>query len=129
VVELDDDDSELRRRGSGEPAQPPEDVDAWSTTDTGTGDLAVSLPVSEGTWTAVVMREDGAPGVHVRARAGATLPDLDVAAAGLLAGGLVLLVAGTVLVAVGAQRPSQGAPVQSAPGQPGDQGGPGAVRT
>jgi len=105
VVELhDDDDSELRRRGAGDPVEPPESVGAWSTTDTGSGQLAVSLPVSEGSWTAVVMRADGSPGVHVRARAGATLPDLDVLAAGLLAGGLALLVAGTVLIAVGASR-------------------------
>jgi len=104
VVELHDKDSELRRRGAGDPVEPPESVDAWSTTDTGTGRLAVSLPVSEGTWTAVVMRADGSPGVHVRVRAGATLPDLDALAAGLIAGGLVLLVAGSVLIAVGAQR-------------------------
>ncbi|MCW2615793.1 MAG: hypothetical protein JWN08_2787 [Frankiales bacterium] len=104
VVELGDDTTEVRREGGDGQAAPPAPAGVWTATDSGTGRLSVSLPVPDGSWTAVVMRADAEPGLLVRAEAGATLPDLDVLGWSALAGGLVLLAAGTALVVAGARQ-------------------------
>jgi hypothetical protein len=68
---------------------------------------ALRWDVREGSWTVVVMNADGSAGVEARVDAGARLEVLDEIAFALLGVGVVLLVLGSVLIAVPAARASR----------------------
>ena len=71
---------------------------------TGSGAQAVRWKVRDGHWRAVVMAAGGARGVDADLSVGATVPDLDWIAGGLLGAGTVLLLAGGALILLGAGR-------------------------
>jgi hypothetical protein len=75
-------------------------------TTTPSGHVQTTWKPHSGNWMAVVMNRDASPGVAVTANAGATIPDLGWVATGLFAGGGLLLVAATLLVAVPVVRAS-----------------------
>jgi hypothetical protein len=83
-----------------EPPDPPGTSDIWVAKAAGPGTQQLVWKAKGGTWDIVVMNADGSARVAVRADAGATVPDLRWIGVGLLAGGLVLLVLGAVLIIV-----------------------------
>ncbi|KAA9160211.1 DUF4389 domain-containing protein [Amycolatopsis acidicola] len=91
----------------GAPAVPPESAGIWAVRSAGPGTQTVSWPLRAGDWTLVVMRPDGAPGLDVRAEAGATIPGLPWIATGVLGAGAVLLLFGALLIAVPVHRASR----------------------
>jgi hypothetical protein len=105
--------------GGGAPGSPPAEVDIWTSSASGTGTQVVDWRPADGNWTAVVMRADGAAGVAVDARAGATLPGLTWLSVVLLITGGVLLVGGALLVALAVHRAHRAPPPGPMPGVPG----------
>jgi hypothetical protein len=106
-IELRDlgDVSRERIGGTAAPARP-QAQSFWVARTTGSGDQAVRWKARDGDWRAVVMAADGSRGVDADLSVGATFPDLDWLAGGLLAGGAVLLLVGGTLIYLGARRPS-----------------------
>ncbi len=82
----------------GAPATPPGQAGLWAAQATGPGRQALSFPARDGSWLVVAMNADGSRPVSVRMHVAATLPSLLWIATGLLAGGVLLLAAGTILV-------------------------------
>ena len=89
---------------SGTPPAPPDSVDIWAATASGTRAVTLDTPVSEGEWVLVVLNADRHPGVSVRAEVGATAPALPWVAGTALAGGAVALVVGALLIGIAARR-------------------------
>jgi len=83
----------------GSPATPPVGQSFWTVSAVGPGTQTVTWKARSGTWSIVLMRPDGAPGVSVRADLGATVPALPWLAGGVLLLG-VLIGAGAVLLLV-----------------------------
>ena len=119
--------------GGGRPGTLPADTDIWETSSSGEGTQVVDWRPADGSWTVVVMRADGRPGVAVEAQVGATAPGLGALGAGLLAVGAFLAVVGALLVVVAVRRAQRGPgelparPVPPPPGPapaPTDQVGP-----
>jgi Domain of unknown function (DUF4389) len=106
----------------GAPATPPTDAGFWQASSSGPGTRVLTWRPTAGDWTVVVMRADGAAGVHADVRAGATLPGLPWIAASILGVGVVLLVIGGLLVALAASRAAQppygGVPAPRSPVEP-----------
>jgi hypothetical protein len=75
----------------------------WVASSNGTGTRTLVWKPTDGRWTVVVMNADGRPGVDIGADLGARTPALPWIALGLLAGGVVFM-AGGVLLIVGAIR-------------------------
>jgi hypothetical protein len=103
----------------GAPSGGPASVGIWAAQATGPGTVTLDWRPRSGDWTVVVMRADGAAGLDLRARVGATLPSLVWLATGLLVVGLLVFAGGAALVVVPvhrAQRP--GAPLPQGPGAP-----------
>lgn len=75
----------------------------WVASTTGPGARSLFWKPADGTWTVVVMRADGRPGIAVHADLGARMPALPWVTTGVLVVGVVLL-AGGVLLIVGALR-------------------------
>lgn len=130
--------------GSAQPG-PPVEQGFWVASASGSGQQEIDWNIQPGTWSVVVMNADAGPGVAVDLQAGFRSELLGPIAAGLLIGGVVLLVIGVPLLIFGAiglgrhqAAPSSGAPSRmmspQAPG-PGlpvpEQGvpGPGQSRT
>jgi hypothetical protein len=84
----------------GSPAVPPARAGIWTVKATGPGTQTVTWPVASGNWTVVAMNASGSAPVSVRVDAAATLPALPGIAAGLLAVGVIFLLAGAVLIAL-----------------------------
>jgi hypothetical protein len=92
-------DTTLRSSSGGPPATPPAEQSFWDASAVGNGTQTLVWDVREGSWAAVVMNADAAPGIDVRVDAGADVPILPWIAAGLLvAGGLLLLLAVALVV-------------------------------
>ena len=91
----------------GAPKAAPGTRSFWTAQVSGTGRQALVWPVRNGNWTVVVMNADGSRPVAVRADVGATVTWLPWLATGLLAGGGVLLLLGTLLVVVPVRRASR----------------------
>jgi hypothetical protein len=72
----------------------------WARQTSGTGTQTLVWPVRNGSWMVVVMNADASPGIAATADAGATIPALTAVAIGSLAGGVILLVLGVVLILV-----------------------------
>ena len=88
-----------KEHAGAQPPVAPASLDIWAAQASGTGTQAVNWRPGAGDWTVVVMNADGNARVNVDADIGATVPDLGWIAAGLLAGGaLLLLVAGVLII-------------------------------
>jgi len=88
----------------GAPATPPARAGIWTTQVAGPGTQTLTWPDRSGNWTAVAMNADGSRPVGVRISVAAALPSLPWIAAALLAGGILVLAAGVILIAVPARR-------------------------
>jgi hypothetical protein len=108
----------------GAPTAAPAAVDIWVAQAQGTGTQTLDWTPSDGTWTVVVMRADGAAGLDVEARAGVTAPGLPWLWGGLLVAGAVLLVGGALLVGLAVHRAASSGPAGGVPAQPGPLPGP-----
>lgn len=82
----------------GAPAVPPEDAGIWVASASGAGVQVIESAPRPGTWVAVVMPTDGAPGVEAVVDAGATVPWLRTAGTVTLAIGATLGAAGALAV-------------------------------
>jgi hypothetical protein len=89
--------------GGGRSRAAPRTQHFWVASATGAGRQSVFWKAKDGSWTVVVMKADGRPGIAVHADLGARLPALRWVAVGVTAAGLVFL-AGGVLLIVGAIR-------------------------
>ncbi|HEY8301232.1 MAG TPA: DUF4389 domain-containing protein [Jatrophihabitans sp.] len=72
----------------------------WTASTSGPGTQSLTWRPASGSWVIVIMNADGSPAVSVTADAGATVPDLDWIAGGLIAVGAILLTSAIVLIAV-----------------------------
>jgi hypothetical protein len=94
----------LRTHPGGPAPAPPATAGLWAASAHGPGPQTLTWDVEEGSWSIVVMNEDGSPGVDVGVAAGAHVPGLATlgwVGAGI---GLVLLVAAGLLLALGLRR-------------------------
>ena len=94
-------------RGGTAPAVRPSRAFIWDAQATGSGTQTVVWPVRSGDWTVVAMNADGSRPVSVRVNVAATLPALSWIAGGLLAGGVIALAAGVLLLVIPVRRASQ----------------------
>ncbi|MBI4259676.1 MAG: DUF4389 domain-containing protein [Actinobacteria bacterium] len=92
----------------GAPSTPPGDQRFWDVSSSGPGTMTLLWEPPPGSWTIVVMNEDGSAGVDVDADIGATVPALPWIGVGLLAGGAVLLAGGVLLLVLAARRAAAG---------------------
>ncbi|MFD2417089.1 DUF4389 domain-containing protein [Amycolatopsis pigmentata] len=97
--------------GTQQPA-PPLGVDIWTQEASGPGTQTLSPRPAQGDWTVVVMNADGSRGLNVLVQPGATAPQLGWIGLWVLVGGIVLLAAGAVLIAVPAYRAAHQRPEQ-----------------
>ena len=100
-------DTRAEHAAGAAPAVAPAAAGIWSARASGTGTQTLTWRPTAGQWVVVVMNRDASAGVSVTADAGATIPDLDWIAAGLLAAGVVLLLAAVFLIAVPVRRASR----------------------
>jgi hypothetical protein len=89
------------------PAVPPGQAGIWAVRAAGPGTQTLSWPVTSGNWTFVVMNANGSAPVSATVNVAATVPVLTWAAVGLLIAGMVMLLAGALLIAVPARRAGQ----------------------
>jgi hypothetical protein len=92
----------------GQAASAPATQGFWVASATGAGPQTLVWDPADGSWTVVVMRADGGPGIDVGADLGARFPALPWIAVGVLATGAVVLAGGALLIA-GAFRRRAGA--------------------
>lgn len=90
--------ADMSIHSGGPPATAPSDQTFWAASSTGTGTRSLLWDVRSGSWTIVVMNADGAPGIDVRADAGAKIPALGWMAAGLLIAGVLIIAVGLALL-------------------------------
>lgn len=91
--------------GTQRPATPPRSANIWAAQVSGTGTQALTWTPRSGDWMLVAMMDGNtAPGLTVRADAGATIPALPWIAAGLLAAGVVVAVGGVLLIVLPIRR-------------------------
>jgi hypothetical protein len=83
----------------GAPRSAPGTQSFWVATSTGPGARTLTWKPHDGSWTLVVMRADGRPGIAVRADLGARMPAALWIAIGFLIAGAVFLVGGGLLIA------------------------------
>jgi hypothetical protein len=86
---------------------PPGRAGIWAARAAGPGTQMLTWPVKGGTWTVVAMNANGSRRVSLHVTAAATLPALPWLAAGLLAGGFLVAVAGATLIVVPLRRASR----------------------
>ena len=97
----------LRQAGTA-PTAPPGTEGFWSARATGSGQVSLTWPVREGTWSVVVMNADGSRDVTADLRLGVKVDFLGWIAAGLLGGGSLFLLAGAVMMVFGLRSPGSG---------------------
>jgi hypothetical protein len=85
---------------------PPAGLAIWTARASGTGTRSIVWTPRSGNWTVVVMNPDASRGVTARTDVGAAIPGLPWIVTGLLAGGLLLAIAGIVLIVVPIRRVS-----------------------
>jgi uncharacterized protein DUF4389 len=90
-------------REGGAPASPPEDETFWAASTSGSGEQTLEWDPEEGSWSAVVMNEDGSRGVAAELSIGAELDQLLWIGIGMLVVG-GLLAAGAALAITAAAR-------------------------
>ena len=91
----------------GAPATAPARAGIWAARAAGSGTQTLTWPGRSGSWTVVAMNADGSRPVAVRIGVTATMPALPWIATGLLAGGVLILTAGVILIVVPARRAAQ----------------------
>jgi hypothetical protein len=84
--------------GAGTLASAPGRQRFWVASATGSGSQTLVWKPRKGSWSVVVMRADGRPGVDVKADLGAKLPAVLWVALGVLAGGAVFMTGGVLLI-------------------------------
>jgi len=89
------------------PAVPPARTSIWDARAAGPGTQTLTWPVRSGNWTVVTMNADGSAPVSVHVSVAATMPALPWIAAGLLAGGVIALAGGVLLLVIPIGRASQ----------------------
>ncbi|MGE5272916.1 MAG: hypothetical protein ACM3QU_03970 [Verrucomicrobiota bacterium] len=89
--------------GGGQAPSAPGTQHFWVASTTGPGARSLYWKPADGTWTVVVMRADGRPGVAAKADLGARISALPWVATGVTVAGLIFM-AGGVLLIVGAVR-------------------------
>jgi hypothetical protein len=94
-----------RRQGGSARPTAPAGESFWRVKASGSGTQTIRWPLESGNWSAVAMNADGSPGVTVDTRFGARIPWFRWIAIGFLAGGGLVLLAGSALVYLGARRP------------------------
>jgi hypothetical protein len=99
LLEVRDGDPVYRSTSGEAPAAPPTEQTFWTAEATGT-DPAVTWPLADGDWSAVVMNADGSAGIDVDMSAGAEVPVLSTVVAVLFVLAGILFLLGAVLVAV-----------------------------
>ena len=109
-----DDVTSVDRPGSTTPALPGLQP-FWEATAEGTGTQRLTWELEPGTWAVVVMNADATPGVAVAATGAAQAGFLQPLGIGLLVGGLLVLVAGAVLIVLSTSGRAAGRRVE-APG-------------
>ena len=87
------------------PPDTPGNLDIWTETATGTGDLTLDWTPRPGDWSLVVMNADATRDVHADIAVGATAPALVPVAVTVLSVGVAVLVGGAVLLALSARPP------------------------
>ena len=87
----------------GAPARMPARAGIWAAQAAGPGTQTLTWPDRSGNWTVVAMNADGSRPVAVRISVSAALPSLPWIAAGLLVGGILVLAAGVLLIAIPAR--------------------------
>ena len=90
------------RSAGGAPRSLPARSPIWAASASGTGSQRMTWKVRSGDWSVVVMHADGSRGVAADMSVGATFPELGSIAGGLLAAGLLALVAGVIALLLGA---------------------------
>jgi hypothetical protein len=88
----------------------PENQGFWAVSTAGPGAQTISWDLEQGRWTAVIMDAGAAQGVTVAASAGANTELLGAIAIGLLAVGVVLVIAAVALVITGVWRSGEPLP-------------------
>ncbi|MET4591434.1 DUF4389 domain-containing protein [Arthrobacter sp. 754] len=89
-------------QGTAQPTVPAAQ-DFWVASSSGSGEREFDWSIAAGDWSVVVMNADASPGVAVDLKAGFRSELFGPIAAGLLAGGAILLVLGVPLLIFGAQ--------------------------
>jgi hypothetical protein len=87
----------------GAPATMPARAGIWASRAAGPRTQTLTWPDRSGNWTVVAMNADGSRPVAVRISVAAAVPALSWIAAGLLVGGILVLAAGVLLIAVPAR--------------------------
>ncbi|TMJ97581.1 MAG: hypothetical protein E6G67_02585 [Actinobacteria bacterium] len=84
----------------------------WTASVHGTGPQALTWKIEPGDWSIVLMNADGSPGVSAGVHVGAKPSYVRALEIGLLAGGAILALVGTVLLGLGvrSRRPAPSAP-------------------
>jgi len=88
------------------PAVPPGRAALWDAHASGPGTQTLAWPVRSGSWTVVAMNANDSAPVSVHISVAATLPSLSWIAAGLLAGGVIALTSGVLLLVIPIRRAS-----------------------
>jgi hypothetical protein len=88
----------------GAPSGPPTEQTFWAAQASGAGTQQLSWEPADGNWLLVVMNADGSAGVSMDARVGATAPALGGLGWGILVGGVLLLLAGVLVVVLAVRR-------------------------
>ena len=94
----------------------PLDQSFWVAEADGRSAAETSWKIRDGRYRIVVMNADGSPGIDVEGEVGVHVPRLTAVASTALAGGLILVVTGIVLVIAGAR--SKDTPAPQAPASP-----------
>ena len=89
------------------PAVPPGQAGIWTGQAAGPGTQTLTWAVRSGDWMVVAMNADGSRPVDLRVHVAATLPALPWIAAGLLIGGIIVLIGGVLLIVIPMQRVSR----------------------
>jgi hypothetical protein len=84
--------------GGGRARSAPGTQHFWVASATGTGRQSVFWKAKDGSWTVVVMKADGRPGIAVHADVGAHLSALRWIAIGVTIAGLIFMAAGVLLI-------------------------------
>ena len=92
---------DYRYREGGAPRTRPQNADIWAASAQGTGSQTLEWDLESGQWAVVVMNADASAGVSVDASAGAKASWVLPVGIGLLAGGLVVVIIGAVMVVAG----------------------------
>lgn len=102
ITDIDAGNLRYQHRPGAATVNPPGEQRFWSATAAGPGTQELRWQVTSGNWSIVTARPDGTPGVNVQAAVAAKIPGLGGLAAGLLIGGVALILIGAALIGWGA---------------------------